>query len=224
MERIAGFLSRGPIVAILFVLVLANAALFLPTQQWVAPTGDGISGTPTVTHLQLSWTSEQFSHNLAEWSSEACSLEPADDAHCVWPGVMTADGIVRDPAPVADGPAGFKRATLLVDFTFPVLYSLFAIGLTIRMWGLLDRSQWLVNLVIGAGFTAAVCDFVENATHIWMLRGIDTWEQAAAADFPGFGVGLASVLASIKYGVLVLFVLAAGVWLVRWPILRLRTT
>ncbi|MBU1494641.1 MAG: hypothetical protein KJ956_11820, partial [Actinobacteria bacterium] len=180
---------------------------------WVIPADTGISGTPSITDLQLSWTSRQFAHDLAEWSGEACSSSGMEGAHCVWP--RSGDGDLVPP-PVADGPAGFRRMTLLLDYAFPILYSLFAIGLTIRLWGLLGRRRWLVA-VVGAGVAAALCDMAENTIHLWLLRGIDTWEQAAAAAFPGGLVAAASVFASIKYGILALFVLGAVVWLVRWP-------
>lgn len=215
MERFAHFLSSTRVLTILFVLVLANGALFLPAMKWIVPADSGITGMPSITHLQLSWTSEQFSHNLAEWSGAACG----DPTNCTW-AVTAGSGDEPGPLPVADGPAGFKRLTLLLDMSFPVFYSLFAIGLTTRLWDLLgSRRRWLA-LVVGAGSTAAVCDILENSIHLWLLRGIDTWEQAAAADFPGALVATASMLASVKYGILVLFVLAAVVWLVRWPLVR----
>lgn len=215
MERFVRFLSSGRVVAALFVLVIGNAALFLPAMKWIVPSHPGITGMPSVTHLQLSWTSEQFSHNLAEWSGAACW----DPANCTW-AVTVGSGDELDPLPVADGPAGFKRLTLLLDMSFPVLYGLFAIGLTARLWDLLGRHRRWLGLVVGAGATAAVCDILENSTHLWLLRGIDTWEQAAVADFSGALVATASVLASVKYGILVLFVLAGVAWMVRWPFAR----
>jgi len=207
MERIARNLSNGRTLAALFVLVVINAAMFLPAMGWIVPNDPEITGVPTVSHLQLSWTSDQFSHNLAEWSGEACWAPGIEANHCTWPRAADGDGFELRPAPVPDGPAGFKRMTLLLDYTFPILYSLFAIGLAIRLWHL-----------VGAG----LCDMAENTIHLWILRGVDTWEQAAAVEFPGGLVAAASLLASIKYGILLLFVLAAVVWAVRWPVLRWR--
>jgi len=218
MERIARNLSNGRTLAALFVLVVINAALFLPAMGWIVPNDLEITGLPTVTHLQLSWTSDQFSHNLAEWSGEACWAPGIEANHCTWPRAADGDGFELRPAPVPDGPAGFKRMTLLLDYTFPILYSLFAIGLAVRLWRLLGRNRRWLRLVAGAGVGAGLCDMAENTIHLWILRGVDTWEQAAAVEFPGGLVASASLLASIKYGILLLFVVAAVVWAVRWPI------
>ena len=51
MERIAGRLSRTRVLAVLFVLLVVNGALFMPAQHGVVPDAPGIGGMPTVTHL-----------------------------------------------------------------------------------------------------------------------------------------------------------------------------
>lgn len=217
MVRFAGLVGRGPVLGVLLVLVAVLAVLSVAAMAWVAPADAGISGTPSVTDLQLSWTSDQFSHDLAEWSGEVCSPSPMEGAHCVWP---RDDGGDLVPPPVGDGPAGFRRMTLLLDYVFPVLYGLFAIGLTIRLWGLSSRRRRWLAVVVGAGVAAALCDMAENSVHLWLLRGVDTWEQAASTVFPGGLVAVASVFASIKYGILVLFVLGVVAWVARWPFVR----
>ena len=51
-----------------------------------------------------------------------------------------------------------------------------------------------------------VRDVVENSIHLWLLRGLRTWEQVAAADFSTALVLGASVSATVKYGLLLGFV------------------
>jgi len=173
---------------------------------------------PTVTHLQLSWTADRFQGNLTEWSSEPCATVPAADVPCVWPGTMAEGGtITRNPPPIADGPGAFRSMVVRLDFTFPVLYTLFAIGLTTRMWGLVGRNRRWLPFVMTAGIIAGVCDMIENSIHLWLLRGLGTWEQVASADFSTVLVFGASVFATIKYGLLLGFVALA----VAWPIVSL---
>lgn len=206
----AGFLSRTVVLAALFVLLAVNGALFTPAQHGVVPDAPGIDGMPTVTHLQLSWTADTFQGNLAEWSSKPCTTTPAADAPCVWPGTMEGDGtITRIPQPIAEGPVAFKRMVVSLDFTFPVLYTLFAIGLTTRMWGLMGRSRRWLPVAMTAGLTAGVFDMIENSIHLWLLRGLGTWEQVASADFSTLLVFGASVFAAIKYGLLLGFIALA---------------
>lgn len=207
MERIAGFLSRTSALVVLFVLLVINAALFTPAQHGVVPDAPGIDGMPTVTHLQLSWTAERFQGNLAEWSGEPCATAPGANAPCVWPGTTGTDGIVtRTPLPIADGPEAFKRLVVQLDFTFPVIYTMFVIGLASRLWALAGRNRRWLPVVMTAGIVAGVCDVVENSIHLWLLRGMSTWEQVAAADFSTALVLGASAFATIKYGLLLGFV------------------
>jgi hypothetical protein len=207
VDRIAGFLSRTRVLAVLFVLLVLNGALFTPAQHGVVPGAPGIDGMPTVTHLQLSWTAERFQGNLAEWSGEPCATVPAADVPCVWPGTTDAGGAVtRTPPPIADGPEEFKRLVVQLDFTFPVIYTLFAIGLASRLWALAGRNRRWLPVVMTAGIVAGVCDVVENSIHLWLLRGLSTWEQVAAADFSTALVFGASVFATIKYGLLLGFI------------------
>ncbi len=223
MERIAGFLSQTRVLAALFVLLAVNGVLFTPAQHGVVPDAPGIGGMPTVTHLQLSWTAERFQGNLAEWSGEPCATVPATDAPCVWPGTTGAGGIVtRTPPPITDGPEAFKRLVVQLDFTFPVLYTLFAIGLASRLWGLPGRNRRWLPAVMTAGIVAGVCDVVENSIHLWLLRGLSTWEQVAAADFSTALVFGASVFATIKYGLLLGFVGLAVARLITRPAGRFR--
>ena len=207
MERIAGRLSRTRVLAVLFVLLVVNGALFMPAQHGVVPDAPGIGGMPTVTHLQLSWTAERFQGNLAEWSGEPCATVPDTDAPCVWPGTTDAGGAVtRTPPPIAEGPEALKRLIVQLDFTFPVIYTLFAIGLASRLWALAGRNRRWLPVVMTAGIVAGACDVVENSIHLWLLRGVSSWEQVAAADFSAALVFGASILAAIKYGLLLGFV------------------
>ena len=207
MERIAGRLSRTRVLAVLFVLLVVNGALFMPAQHGVVPDAPGIGGMPTVTHLQLSWTAERFQGNLAEWSGEPCETVPGTDSPCVWPGTTDADGFfTRTPPPIADGPEAFKRLVVQLDFTFPVIYTLFVIGLASRLWALAGRHRRWLPVVMTAGIVAGVCDVMENSIHLWLLRGMSTWEQVAAADFSTALVFGASAFATIKYGLLLGFI------------------
>ena len=218
VERVARFLSRRSVLVVVGAALAANFALFPIFMDWVVPTGAETTGLPTITDLQFSWTAEQFSHNLSEWSGVACGPIGSGDPDCTWRGAPEAPS----PAPTADGPAGFRRLTTSFDFSLPLLYGLFAIGLLTRVWGLADaRRRWL-GLAVAAGTVAALCDMCENSLHLWLLRGIGTWEQAAAADFSGGAVAAASVLASIKYGLLLAMIVAASVGLVRRGLERLR--
>lgn len=56
---------------------------------------------------------------------------------------------------------------------------------------------------------AALCDWVENSIHLYLLRNVLDKAQAQAADFSGPLVFAASVFASVKIGLLALPI-AAG--------------
>jgi len=216
VERSAHFLGRVTVLASLLIAVAVNAVLFIPAQRGVAPADATIEGMPTVVHLQMAWTPDRFRGYLEEWSGSVCSPVPDTAARCVWPGEVAADGtITRTPPPVADGPAGFKRMTMRLDYAFPILYGLLAVGLISRLWGLTGRNRRWLPLAVGAGLAAVLCDMAENSLHLWLLRGVDTWDQALAAAYPAFPVAAASLFASMKYAILVGFALAALAWPVR---------
>jgi hypothetical protein len=210
VERSAQFLGRGTVLASLLIAVAVNAVLFIPAQRGVVPADATIEGMPTVVHLQMAWTPDRFRGYLEEWSGSVCSPVPDTTARCVWSGEVAADGtITRTPPPVADGPAGFRRMTMRLDYSFPVLYGLLAVGLTSRLWGLTGRNRRWLPLAAGAGLAAVLCDMAENTLHLWLLRGVDTWDQLAAADFPAPLVAAASAFATGKYAILAILVTAA---------------
>lgn len=211
MERLAHAASRWPVLGIVTLLLAVDAVLFLPAMSWVVPDAPEVEGMPTITHLQLSWTGERFAGYLAEWSGEACDPVPGGAGPCVWP-VEAGD---REPPPVTDGPAGLRRATLLLDMVFPVLYALFAIGLGTRLWSLLDRNRRWLRPVVAAAAVAAVCDLTENTIHLWLLGGIDTWAEAAEASYPTAAVAAASGFATVKYTLLLVLAGTAVVTVIR---------
>lgn len=202
-------------LGVVALALVADFALFPPLQaRWVVPSGP--EGVPTITDLQFSWTSDQFRHDLYEWSGVVCGEPGSGDPDCTWRGAPDAP----DPAPIPDGPAGFKRLTLLLDYALPLLYGAFALGLLTRLWDLAGRNRRWLALAAGAAAAAPLCDMTENTLHLWLLRGVDTWDQAAAADYPGGLVTAASVCASIKYGLLAVLIAFGLAGAVRWARVR----
>ncbi|MBN1485922.1 MAG: hypothetical protein JXA37_14510 [Chloroflexia bacterium] len=86
----------------------------------------------------------------------------------------------------------FFRISLFVDYVFAPVYAVFFGGLFAWLSGPAadEEPHWLQLALFSCPFGAALCDYVENSLHLWLIRDLD---QVAAG-----GVLVASIAASIK--------------------------
>src|SRR5262245_6768116 len=91
----------------------------------------------------------------------------------------------------------FKQSLWQIDFVFPLAYAgllAFAYAWSRRNENPSRRDRFFFL----APFVAALCDWIENSLHLYLLRNVDTVEQAKAATFSGALVFAASAFAAIK--------------------------
>jgi hypothetical protein len=186
MER----LRSGWVVLALLVAALAMLGLFEAGNRTVYPHGEGVSGMPTVFELQLSSSEEGFREVLDLWSGEPCASDITVSARC---------HLVGDVEVYPDGIAALKRTTIRLDFLFPLVYSAFFVAALAWLWRPGGRVlRWLVVL----GVVTAAADWMENLLHLWVLRGVDSYADVAAADLSGAAITAASLFAAVKFALI----------------------
>jgi len=97
-------------------------------------------------------------------------------------------------------PEIYKRDNLIkLDLFFPLVYSCyFAFAYAWARGVKTPAGLWDYFLFL-APFCAALFDYCENGTHLYLLRGIDTGEQLSAADFPDALVRLSALFTYLKF-------------------------
>lgn len=190
-------------------LTLVLAVLSVQGMWSVHPTGDGVEGMPTIVDLQLATSEQAFVDVLRAWSGTECG---SPDLDCVV------------PVDVETHPFGIrtlKRNILVLDYAFPIAYSLLFVVLIGRLWCPAERVQRLL-LVLAA--TTALADWLENSLHLWVLRGIDRFDELAGTDFWAGGIIGASVSALVKWLLIICAVAAIVAGSVKAVVGRLRST
>jgi hypothetical protein len=100
-----------------------------------------------------------------------------------------------------------KQSLLQIDFIFPLAYA----GLLAFAYAWSRRNEKPTRgdrFFFLAPFVAALCDWIENSLHLFLLRDVDTVEQAKAASFSGALVFAASAFAAIKIALIVIVAIA----------------
>src|SRR5215813_11198613 len=101
----------------------------------------------------------------------------------------------------------FKQTLWKIDFIFPITYAgllAFAYAWSRRN----ERPTRADRFFFLAPMAAALCDWIENSLHLYLLRNVHGKDEAQAADFSGALVFAASAFASVKIFLLVLVALA----------------
>jgi hypothetical protein len=101
----------------------------------------------------------------------------------------------------------FKQSLWQIDFVFPLAYAgllAFAYAWSRRNENPSRRDRFFFL----APFVAALCDWIENSLHLYLLRNVDAVEQAKAATFSGALVFAASAFAAIKIALIAIVAIA----------------
>jgi hypothetical protein len=108
----------------------------------------------------------------------------------------------------------FKETLWKIDFIFPVSYA----GLLAFAYAWSRRNEKPARIdrfFFLAPMAAALCDWIENSIHLYLLRNVSDSAQAKSANFSGALVFAASAFASVKVGLLVLATAAIIILLVK---------
>jgi hypothetical protein len=94
----------------------------------------------------------------------------------------------------------YKRDNLIkLDLLFPLIYSYyFAFAYAWARGVKAPESGWDYFFFL-APFCAALFDYGENASHLYLLRGVNTREQVDAANFPDALVHLSAIFSYVKF-------------------------
>jgi hypothetical protein len=214
-ERFIGLGTWWVVVGLVLVVFGVFPVFFEVGNRTVWPHGPGVEGMPNVTDLQRAFSEEDFKGVLAEWSGQACAAMPdavaGDEPDCVVP-----EGTRLFP----DGVEAFKRNLILIDYTFPIAYVVFGIGLLAWAWGLGESGRRRFLPWLWAAPVAGASDWAENTLHLAVLRDVHTYADASAADLNEPLIALAAVFAHLKYGLIFVaigaFVVGLGWRAVRW--------
>jgi hypothetical protein len=193
-------LTNGWVVLALMAASVGMLFLLNAGQRSVYPQGGGVSGMPTFVELQLAFDEADFKRVWEVWSTAPCATDLTVSALCHIP---------PDLEPITDGPAAWKRNLIRLDFVFPLVYATFFVAALGWAWRMSPVGVRRLAVVGGA---VALADWVENLLHLWVLRGLDTYADVAAADLGAGAILAASWAAAFKWALLAvgLFALVAG--------------
>ena len=126
---------------------------------------------PMVPRLQRAWSGARFKQILQEWSA------------------------VNDHAAEI-----YKRDNLIkLDLLFPLVYScFFAFAYAWARGVKTPANGWDYFFFLGP-FCAALFDYLEDASHLYLLSGINTGAQVNSAVFPDSVVHVSTVFSYIKF-------------------------
>ena len=117
-----------------------------------------------------------------------------------WSGA-TFKGILQEWSAVNPQAAEiYKRDNLIkLDLLFPLVYSCyFAFAYAWARGVKAPESGWDYFFFL-APFCAALFDYCENVSHLYLLRGVNTREQVDAASFPDVCVHASALFSYIKF-------------------------
>ena len=124
-----------------------------------------------IPRLQRAWSGAAFKTVLQEWS--AVNPQAAE--------IYKRDNLIK------------------LDLLFPLVYSLyFAFAYAWARGVRTPESGWDYFFFL-APFCAALFDYLENGSHLYLLRGVNTREQVDAATFPDTLVHVSAVFSYIKF-------------------------
>lgn len=121
--------------------------------------------------LQRAWDGAEFKSVLRDWSANNPRA----------PEIYKRDNLIR------------------LDLLFPLVYSCyFAFAYAWARGVKTPAGRWDYFFFL-APFCAALFDYCENGTHLYLLRGIDTGAQLNSADFPDALVRISALFTCVKF-------------------------
>ncbi|HEV7889875.1 MAG TPA: hypothetical protein VGP08_04510 [Pyrinomonadaceae bacterium] len=126
---------------------------------------------PLIPRLQRAWSGARFKQILQEWSK------------------------VNDRAAEI-----YKRDNLIkLDLLFPLVYACYFAFAYAWARGVKSPVNGWDYFFFLAPFCAALFDYLEDGTHLYLLRGVNTGEQVDAAAFPDALVHVSTLFSYVKF-------------------------